>query len=58
MDNLLVGSFFSSFSDESTELAVFARFINGTTNMASEKFICVRKLGESKTAAAIMAELE
>ena len=44
MDNLLAGSYFLSFSDKSTKLAVSARFINGTTNMASEKFICVRKL--------------
>ena len=45
-------------SDERTQLAVFARFIDSTTHTVSEKIICVRKLGESKRAASIMAELE
>ena len=64
MDNLLTGSDFSLLSDESADevgcaqQAVFGRFINSTTHMASEKFICVRKLGESKIVAAIMAEPE
>ena len=54
----------SSLSVESTDkagraqLPVFARFINSTTHAASEKFICVRKLDEWKTAAAITTELE
>ena len=52
MDNFL------SLLDESTQLAVFARFINSTTHTASRKLICVRKLGESKTAAAIRVKLE
>ena len=45
-------------SDERTQLAVFARFIDSTTHTVSEKIICVRKLGESKRAASITAELE
>ena len=49
---------FSSFLDESTQLVIFARFINSTTHAASRKLICVRKLGESKTAAAIRVKLE
>ena len=62
-DNLLAGSDFSLLSDESTDkaertpLPVFARFIDSTTYTAYDKLICMRKLGESKTAAAIMAEL-
>ena len=63
-DNLLAGSDFSLLSDDNTDdagctrLPVFARFIGNTTHTASDKFICVRKLGESKTATAIMTELQ
>ena len=49
---------FLSLSYECIQLAVFARLINSTIHTAFEKFICVRKLGESKTAAIIIADLE
>ena len=52
MDNFL------SLLDESTQLAVFARFINSTTHTASRKLICVMKLSESKTAETIGVKLE
>ena len=48
----------SSLLDESTQLAVFARFIYTTTHMASRTFICVMKLSESKTAETIGVKLE
>ena len=48
----------SSLLDESTQLAVFARFINSTTHTASRKLICVMKLSESKTAETIGVKLE
>ena len=49
---------FLSLSYECIQLAVFARLINSTIHTAFEKFIRVRKLGESKTAAIIIADLE
>ena len=62
--DLLVSSDFSLLADESTDeagrsqLAIFVRFIDPTTNLPTEQFICVRKLGPSKTSEAIMMELE
>ena len=56
MDNLLAGNDISLLSDERTDettrthLTVFARLILSTTHTASDKFICARKLGESRTA--------
>ena len=64
MDNLLEGSGFSLLSTASTDKAgraywlFLVRFIDCTTHIESEKSACVTKLGESKNAAVIMAELE
>lgn len=64
MDNLLEGSGFSLLSNASTDKAgraywlFLVRFIDCTTLIESEKSACVTKLGESKNAAVIMAELE
>ena len=63
-DNLLAGGDFSLLSDDNTDdagrtqLPVFVKFIGSTTHTASDKFICVRTIGESKTATAIMTELQ
>ena len=58
-----MSSDFSLLADESTDeagrsqLAIFVRFIDPTTNLPTEQF-SVRKLGPSKTSEAIMMELE
>ena len=58
----MVSSDFSLLTDESTDeaeqLATFVRFNNPTTNLSTEQFICVHRLGSSKTLEAIMIELE
>ena len=64
MRDLLVAADFSLLADESTDeagraqLSMFVRFIEITTNLPKEEFICVHKLGASKTSEAIMIEIE
>ena len=62
--DLLTANDFSILSDESSDeagraqLAVFARFIDPSSNEATEQYVCIRKLGTSKTAETLMGELE
>ena len=62
--DLLSSSDFSILTDESTDeagraqLAVFVRYIDSYTNEPKEEFVCIRKLSISKTAEALMNELE
>ena len=62
--DLLTANDFSILSDESFEeagraqLAVFVRFIDPSSNEATEQYVCIRKLGTSKTAETLMGELE
>ena len=62
--DLLVSADFSLLADKSTDeagraqLSMFVRFVEMTTNSPTEQFICVRKLGASKTSEAIMLEIE
>ena len=51
-------------TDESTDeagraqLAVFVQYIDSSTNEPKEEFVCIRKLSTSRTAEALMNELE
>ena len=62
--DLLTANDFSILSDESSDeagraqLAVFVRFIDPSSNEATEQYVCIRKLGTSKTAETLMGELE
>ena len=62
--DLLSSGDFALLTDESTDeagraqLSIFVRYNDITTKAPSEKFVCLRKLGTSKTSAAIMSELE
>ena len=62
--DLLTANDFSVLSDESSDkagraqLAVFVRFIDPSSNEATEQYVCIRKLRTSKTAKTLMGELE
>ena len=62
--DLLTANDFSILSDESSgeagraQLAVFVRFIDPSSNEATEQYVCIRKLRTSKTAETLMGELE
>ena len=55
---------FALLTDESTDeagrarLSIFSRFVDGIMHTPKEEFICIRKLGASKTSEAIMQKLE
>ena len=55
---------FSLLTDESTDeacraqLSIFVRYVASLTNKPKEEFVCIRKLGTSKTSEALMNELE
>ena len=62
--DLLTASDFLLLTDKSTneagraQLLIFVRYVNSFTNEPKEEFVCIRKLGTSKTSKALMNELE
>ena len=64
MIDLSLSSDFALLSDEScdeanrAQFSIFVRYIDTATNSPKEGFVCIRKLGTSKTSEALMKELE
>ena len=62
--DLLTARDFSLLTDKSTDEegraqdSIFVRYIDSFTNKPKEEFVCIRKLGTSKTSKALMNELE
>ena len=64
LHDLLTAGDFSLLTDESTnkagrgQLLIFVHYVDLFTNKPKEEFVCIRKLGTSKTSKALMKELE